>query len=105
MRSHWTQLLCTAPSIQMFAGYETTAAQTSWALILLLQHPDYLGHLCAEQDAVMHLALHEMSVIISLALTAVRPGAGDIRPTTREGDARLASDPMLGALPSPRRGC
>ena len=57
MRSHWTQLLCTAPSIQMFAGYETTAAQTSWALILLLQHPDYLGHLCAEQDAVMHLAL------------------------------------------------
>src|SRR5215813_1820485 len=37
----------------MFAGYETTAAQTSWALILLLQHPDYLSHLRAEQDAVL----------------------------------------------------
>jgi sterol 14-demethylase len=37
----------------MFAGYETTAAQTSWALILLLQHPDYLGHVRAELDAVL----------------------------------------------------
>ena len=36
----------------MFAGHETTAAQTSWALILLLQHPDYLWHLRAEQDAL-----------------------------------------------------
>jgi sterol 14-demethylase len=36
-----------------FGGYETTAAQTSWALILLLQHPDYLGHVRAEFDAVL----------------------------------------------------
>jgi sterol 14-demethylase len=37
----------------MFAGYETTAAQTSWALILLLQHPDYLDHVRTELDAVL----------------------------------------------------
>ncbi len=37
----------------MFAGYETTAAQASWALILLLQHPEYLSHMRAEQAAIL----------------------------------------------------
>ncbi len=50
----WSDTLITSFILAlMFAGYETTAAQTSWALILLLQHPDYLGHLRAEQDAVL----------------------------------------------------
>ncbi len=34
----------------VFAGHETTAGQGSWALILLLQHPDYLFKLRAELD-------------------------------------------------------
>lgn len=32
----------------IFAGHETTAGQGSWALILLLQHPEYLNKVTAE---------------------------------------------------------
>jgi sterol 14-demethylase len=34
----------------MFAGHETTVGQTSWTIIQLLQHPDYLAKVRAEVD-------------------------------------------------------
>jgi sterol 14-demethylase len=37
--------LCT-----IFTGFITTAAQTAWALVLLLQHPEYLESVLAELD-------------------------------------------------------
>jgi sterol 14-demethylase len=50
----WTDTLIISFILSLlFAGHETTAAQTSWALILLLQHPDYLGKVRAEQDALL----------------------------------------------------
>lgn len=36
----------------IFAGHETTAGQASWALIQLLQHPDYLARVVEEQARV-----------------------------------------------------
>lgn len=35
----------------MFAGHETTAGQSAWAVIQLLQHPEYLALVQAEIDA------------------------------------------------------
>lgn len=37
----------------VFTGYITTAAQTCWSLIHLLQHPDYLAKVLDEQDALL----------------------------------------------------
>jgi sterol 14-demethylase len=50
----WTDTLIISFILSLiFAGHETTAAQTSWALILLLQHPDCLYRVRAEQDALL----------------------------------------------------
>lgn len=38
----------------VFTGYLTTAAQTCWSLIQLLQHPDYLALVREEQEAVLY---------------------------------------------------
>lgn len=35
----------------LFTGYITTAAQTAWTLVLLLQHPEYLRQVVGEIDA------------------------------------------------------
>jgi sterol 14alpha-demethylase len=40
----------------IFAGHETTQGQACWALILLLQHPDYLERVLAEQAIVLGTA-------------------------------------------------
>jgi sterol 14-demethylase len=40
----------------IFAGHETTSAQGSWALIQLLQHPEYLRRVRAEVDGVLSAA-------------------------------------------------
>jgi len=37
----------------VFTAYITTAAQTSWSLVQLLQHPAYLGSMLEEQQAVL----------------------------------------------------
>lgn len=37
----------------VFAGHETTSAHASWAIVHLLQHPDYMARLRAEVDAVL----------------------------------------------------
>jgi sterol 14-demethylase len=37
----------------VFGAYETTAAQTCWSLIQLLQHPDYLALVLEEQESVL----------------------------------------------------
>lgn len=37
----------------VWAGHETTAGHISWALIDLLQHPDYLQTVVDEQDALI----------------------------------------------------
>ena len=34
----------------MGAGHETTTGQTSWTLVDLIQHPDWLGEVRAEAD-------------------------------------------------------
>lgn len=39
--------------ILVFAAYDTTAAQTSWALIQLLQHPQYLQRVRREQTDIL----------------------------------------------------
>src|SRR5712691_6490970 len=50
----WTDTLIISFILSLiFAGHETTAAQTSWALILLLQHLDYLCQVRAEPDALL----------------------------------------------------
>lgn len=53
----------------MFAGYETTSAQASWALIQLLQHPDYLIRVRQEIDAVLRqdaIDLHSIHALKQL---------------------------------------
>jgi sterol 14-demethylase len=40
--------------LSVFTAYITTAAQTSWSLIQLLQHSDYLASVENEQEAVLH---------------------------------------------------
>jgi sterol 14alpha-demethylase len=37
----------------MIAGYETTVGHVSWSLILLLQNPDYLRLVLADQDSLL----------------------------------------------------
>lgn len=37
----------------IFGAYETTAAQTCWVLISLLQHPQYVQRLVSEQDELL----------------------------------------------------
>lgn len=37
----------------VFAGHETTSAHAAWAIVHLLQHPDYLAQLQAEVDAIL----------------------------------------------------
>jgi sterol 14-demethylase len=39
--------------LTVFTGYITTAAQSCWSLIQLLQHPDYLASVRDEQEAVL----------------------------------------------------
>jgi sterol 14-demethylase len=37
----------------IFAGHETTLGHGSWALVQLLQHPDYLARVLEEQEAIL----------------------------------------------------
>jgi cytochrome P450 len=39
--------------VLMFAGHDTTKLSLTWTLMLLLQHPEYLARLLAEQDEVL----------------------------------------------------
>jgi sterol 14-demethylase len=48
--------------ILVFAAYETTAAQTCWALTQLLQHPSYLERVLAEQEEVLGNEAESISV-------------------------------------------
>jgi sterol 14-demethylase len=47
--------------ILVFAAYETTAAQIGWALVQLLQHPDYLSLVLKEQAEVLGPRLDNMT--------------------------------------------
>jgi len=48
--------------LSVFTAYITTAAQTSWSLIQLIQHPEYLASVRNEQEAVLHNKATNISV-------------------------------------------
>jgi sterol 14-demethylase len=55
----------------LFTGYITTAAQSCWTLVLLLQHPGYLRDVVAELDAGGRQPLLEWAIKESVRLRSV----------------------------------